>query len=115
MLGMRGWRTVARSVPLFLAGRADRAGRWPVASHPAQPTSGDTFRFLFGNVLETRLYGHNNLDVLNNLAIVVREFMRVMGGDTLHFQAPAGLASGRGSRSSAAALTLRSAASWIAA
>ena len=50
-----------------------------------------TFNFILNNASQTRLYGHNNLDLLNNLALVGGEFLRMMGGDTLHFDAPAGL------------------------
>jgi 4-amino-4-deoxy-L-arabinose transferase-like glycosyltransferase len=53
--------------------------------------NGDTFRFIFSNAAQTRIYGHNNLDVANNLGLVLSEWLRMLGGDTLHFFAPAGL------------------------
>lgn len=51
----------------------------------------DTFRFITSNAGQTRIYGHNNLDVLNNLRFVLDQFVRAMAGDTLHFFAPAGV------------------------
>lgn len=52
--------------------------------------NGDMFRFIFSNAAQTRIYGHNNLDVVNNLGLVLSEWLRMLGGDTLHFFAPAG-------------------------
>lgn len=49
-----------------------------------------TFTFLSSNVLSTAIYGHNNLDFVNNLRQVVTEFVVMIGGDTLAFQAPSG-------------------------
>jgi 4-amino-4-deoxy-L-arabinose transferase-like glycosyltransferase len=54
----------------------------------------DTFRFIASNAGQTRIYGHNNLDVLNNLRFVLDQFVRAMAGDTLHFFAPAGVLCG---------------------
>ena len=49
----------------------------------------DTAKFLLSNLTRTTTYGHNNLDIINNLPKVWQEFLRAIGGDTLHFQAPA--------------------------
>ncbi|MFN4293606.1 MAG: glycosyltransferase family 39 protein [Thermoflexales bacterium] len=49
----------------------------------------DTAKFLLSNLTKTTTYGHNNLDIINNLPRVWQEFLRAIGGDTLHFQAPA--------------------------
>ncbi|MCS7055020.1 MAG: glycosyltransferase family 39 protein [Thermoflexales bacterium] len=51
---------------------------------------GDTVRFVLSNAAQTRIYGHNNLDVFNNLIRVWSEFLRALGGDTIHFNAPPG-------------------------
>ena len=67
-------------------------GLLPLLLHNLRPTSFlATPNFILNNAAQTRLYGHNNLDLFNNLAIVGAEFLRMMGGDTLHFNAPAGL------------------------
>jgi 4-amino-4-deoxy-L-arabinose transferase-like glycosyltransferase len=50
-----------------------------------------TIRFLTDNALTTRIYGHNNLDLYSNLRKVVTEFLLMMGGDTIAFNAPTGL------------------------
>lgn len=50
----------------------------------------DTLRFILSNATQTRIYGHNNLDVFNNLTRVWGEFLRALGGDTIHFDAPSG-------------------------
>ena len=92
LLGPRRlWTTIRSVAPLtWLATLvAVLVGLSPFILHNLP--NGDTFRFIFGNAAQTRLYGHNNLDFVNNLGIVVGEFVRVMGGDTLHFLAPAGL------------------------
>lgn len=51
--------------------------------------NGDTIQFVLGNASQTRMYGHNNLAVLDNLALITSEFLRAIGGDTVYFQAPA--------------------------
>ena len=67
-------------------------GLSPLILHNLRPTSFlATPNFILNNASQTQLYGHNNLDLFNNLAIVGAEFLRMMGGDTLHFNAPAGL------------------------
>ncbi len=53
--------------------------------------SGASFHFLLANTVQSHIYGHNNLDVVNNVRFEADEFVRMMGGDTLHFDAPAGL------------------------
>ncbi|MDW8292543.1 MAG: glycosyltransferase family 39 protein [Anaerolineae bacterium] len=58
--------------------------------------NGETIRFIVANAVQTRVYGHNNLDFLNNLRVVLVEFLRVMGSDTIHFLAPAGVPLGAG-------------------
>lgn len=50
-----------------------------------------TLRFILDNAAQTRVYGHNNLDFARNFARVLEEFARMLGGDTLHFDAPGGL------------------------
>lgn len=49
----------------------------------------DSFRFVAENVTRSQLYGHNNLDFFNNLRFEATEFFRLVGGDTLEFNAPA--------------------------
>lgn len=91
-LGLRrSWAAIRSTSPgaWVLAILALAAGLLPLILHNLP--SGDTIQFILGNAAQTRIYGHNNLDVWNNLIIVTSEFLRMMGGDTLHFQAPAGL------------------------
>jgi 4-amino-4-deoxy-L-arabinose transferase-like glycosyltransferase len=49
----------------------------------------DSFRFVANNALSSRLYGHNNLDVANNIAFQATQLFRLASGDTLEFSAPA--------------------------
>lgn len=51
----------------------------------------DTLKFILGNAAQTQTYGYNNLDFANNLRVAITQFLQMMGGDTLHFGAPAGL------------------------
>ncbi len=51
----------------------------------------DSFRFVADNAINSRLYGHNNLDFANNLAFESSQFFRMVSGDTLEFSAPAPL------------------------
>ncbi len=53
--------------------------------------SGASFRFIAENAIQSQTYGHNNLDIVGNVQFEVADFLRMMGGDTLHFEAPAGL------------------------
>jgi hypothetical protein len=53
--------------------------------------SGASFRFIAENAIQSQTYGHNNLDIIGNVKFEVADFLRMMGGDTLHFEAPAGL------------------------
>ncbi|MCS6772581.1 MAG: glycosyltransferase family 39 protein [Thermoflexales bacterium] len=69
-------------------------GAAPLIAHNLP--NGETLRFILANAAQTQLYGHNNLDFLNNLRKVSGEFLRVMGGDTIHFWAPAGVPIGAG-------------------
>lgn len=84
------WRKLpARPLTWLAALLAMSLGMLPLILHNLP--NGDTIRFVLGNAFETRIYGHNNLEVLKNLSIVATEFLRAMGGDTLHFQSPPGL------------------------
>ncbi len=49
-----------------------------------------TWRMLRQNLRRTRLYGHDNLDVANNLAFVTTDFLRAMRGGTGAMPSPAG-------------------------
>lgn len=74
-----GWLTLALAALALLLGLA------PFIAHNIP--NGDTFRFILSNAAQTRIYGHNNLDFGNNLVRVLNEYARMLGGDTLHFQA----------------------------
>jgi hypothetical protein len=51
----------------------------------------DSFRFVADNAVSSRLYGHNNLDIANNIAFQATQLFRLVSGDTLEFSAPAPL------------------------
>jgi len=53
--------------------------------------SGASFRFIAENALQSRAYGHNNLDIIANVSFEFADFLRMVGGNTLYFDAPAGL------------------------
>ncbi len=53
--------------------------------------SGASFQFIAENAVQSQTYGHNNLDIGGNVQFEVADFLRMMGGDTLHFEAPTGL------------------------
>jgi hypothetical protein len=92
-LGVRGvWRTLREThwTTLVFALIALIVGLGPFIIHNIQSPFA-TFQFLAANALTTRIYGHNNLDLLNNLRQVAGEFVVMMGGDTIAFRAPAGL------------------------
>ncbi|MCS7062247.1 MAG: glycosyltransferase family 39 protein, partial [Anaerolineae bacterium] len=76
------WAWFVAIIALFI-------GLFPLILHNVP--DGDTIRFILSNAAQTRIYGHNNLDVINNLIFVWREFLRAIGGDTIHFDAPSGL------------------------
>jgi 4-amino-4-deoxy-L-arabinose transferase-like glycosyltransferase len=93
VLGVSGlWRALrgTRVTTLALAAAALIVGLGPFILHNIQSPLA-TFQFLASNALTTKIYSHNNLDVLNNLRIVIGEFVVMMGGDTMAFRAPAGL------------------------
>ena len=72
-----------------LAGVACLAGLSPLLVHNIPNL--DTLSFIAQNLIRSQLYGHNNLDFFNNLRFQVEQFFRLMGGDTLEFNAPAAL------------------------
>lgn len=74
---------------LAAAALAFAAGLGPMLIHNVPGLA--TVRFILDNAAQTRVYGHNNLDFAGNLARVLDEFARMIGGDTLHFGAPGGL------------------------
>ena len=53
--------------------------------------SGASFRFIVENAVKSRAYGHNNLDFIGNIQFEALDFLRMIGGNTLHFDAPSGL------------------------
>ncbi len=92
VLGVRGVARELRALPASLrrAGAAAfAAGLLPSIIHNVM-TLGGTFRFVAGNALRTKLYGHDNLDFMNNVSYMVREFLHTMGGDTDGFLVPSG-------------------------
>lgn len=92
LLARRRFVAALRSTSLagwVLAAMALIAGLLPFLIHNIP--NFDTFRFIASNAAQTRIYGHNNFDVVNNLRVVLGEFLRALSGDTLHFFAPAGV------------------------
>lgn len=51
----------------------------------------DSFRFVADNAMSSQLYGHNNLDIANNIAFQASQLFRLVSGDTIEFSAPAPL------------------------
>jgi len=90
-IGLGGlWRLV-KAVPAHVAALGALAtliGLTPFIIH--NTPSLDSFRYVLGNTSQSQLYGHNNLDFVNNVAFEAKEFWRMTGGDTIHFDAPAG-------------------------
>ncbi|WP_169239290.1 glycosyltransferase family 39 protein [Candidatus Roseilinea sp. NK_OTU-006] len=91
-LGARETITRLRTIsPATLAGCAAACmlGLTPFVIHNVPGL--DSFRFIAQNALRSRLYGHDNLDILNNTAFQATQLFRLVGGDTLEFNAPAPL------------------------
>ncbi len=92
---LAGWRSVWQRVKQLglptglVAFTALLIGLAPFIAHNIPNL--DTFRFILSNASQTRLYGHNNLDFLGNMHQVLAEYLRTIGGDTLHFGGPSGL------------------------
>lgn len=89
MLGPGGILRKLRRIPLgiyALSAFAFTVGLLPFILHNIP--SGASFRFIGENALESRAYSHNNLDFLGNLQFEILDFLRMMSGDTLHFDAP---------------------------
>lgn len=89
-LGARGTMNRLRALsPLTLAGCAVAfaLGLAPFIIHNVPGL--DSFRFVAQNAMRSQLYGHNNLDILNNTAFQATQLFRLVGGDTLEFSAPA--------------------------
>jgi hypothetical protein len=92
ILGVPGiWRTMrsVRPTTVVWCALAFAVGFAPFIIHNIP--SGASFRFISENAVQSRAYGHNNLDLIGNVQFELGDFMRMMGGDTLHFDAPAGL------------------------
>ncbi|MCL5995194.1 MAG: glycosyltransferase family 39 protein [Chloroflexi bacterium] len=92
ILGIPGFWRLLRSIgikTLFLCACACALGFAPFIVHNIP--SGASFQFISENAVRSRTYGHNNLDLLGNIQFESVEFVRMLGGDTLHFDAPAGL------------------------
>ena len=92
VLGLPGLYKTARSIPIstyLLCAAALAIGLLPFIVHNIP--SGASFQFIADNVVQSRTYGHNNLDIAGNVQFEVADFLRMMGGDTIHFDAPAGL------------------------
>ncbi|MCL4504611.1 MAG: glycosyltransferase family 39 protein [Chloroflexi bacterium] len=90
--GLRECRSIFRSIKpgaLFLAIIAGLVGLLPFILHNIP--SGASFQFIAQNALQSQAYGHNNLDFIGNLRFETADFLRMIGGDTIHFGAPAGL------------------------
>lgn len=77
------YRALLLALPALLLGLA------PLIAHNIPNL--DTLKFILGNAAQTSAYGHNNLDFANNLRVAISQFLQMMGGDTLHFGAPAGV------------------------
>ena len=92
LLGMKGSLKLLRSQPistLMLCAAAFTLGFLPFIVHNIP--SGTSFRFIAENAIQSRTYGHNNFDLIGNLRFELLDYLRMVGGDTLHFDAPAGV------------------------
>jgi 4-amino-4-deoxy-L-arabinose transferase-like glycosyltransferase len=91
-LGLRGLARVIRelnAVGVLLCCIAFCAGFAPFILHNIPGL--DSFRFVADNAVSSRLYGHNNLDVANNIAFQATQLFQLVSGDTLEFNAPSPL------------------------
>ncbi len=91
-LGARGTMARLRALsPATLVGcaAAFALGLMPFVIHNIPGL--DSFRFIAQNAMRSQLYGHNNLDILNNIVFQAMQLFRLVGGDTLEFNAPAPL------------------------
>lgn len=91
LIGLGARKTIARLralSPSTLAGcvAAFALGLVPFITHNVPGL--DSFRFVAQNAMRSQLYGHNNLDILNNTAFQATQLFRLVGGDTLEFNAP---------------------------
>jgi hypothetical protein len=92
VLWFPGMLSTLRSIhigTLFLCVVAFMVGFLPFIIHNLP--SGASFHFIAENAIQSQTYGHNNLDIVGNIRFEVADFLRMMSGDTLHFEAPAGL------------------------
>ncbi len=90
--GVHGSLRVLKSIKvptLALALVAFLVGLSPFILHNIP--SGASFQFIAQNALQSQAYGHNNLDFIGNIRFESADFLRMMGGDTIHFGAPAGI------------------------
>ncbi|MCS6849275.1 MAG: glycosyltransferase family 39 protein [Anaerolineae bacterium] len=92
LIGLSARETVARLralSPATLVGcaAAFALGLAPFVIHNIPEL--DSFRFIAQNAIRSQLYGHDNLDILNNTAFQAMQLFRLVGGDTLEFNAPA--------------------------
>lgn len=104
LLGARAARMLAalralRPAALGLVLAAGLLGLAPLIAHNLPVPQ--TFNFILSNAGQTQSYGHDNLNVAANLAVVLADFGAMMGGNTLHMGVP-----GTGLPLGAAALAL---------
>lgn len=89
VIGIPGIYKIIRSIVLriyVVCLAALLVGMFPFILHNLP--SGASFRFIGENALQSRAYAHNNLDVIGNIKFETLDFLRMMSGDTLHFDAP---------------------------
>lgn len=91
LLGVRPARLLAalralRPAAFALVLTAGLLGLAPLIAHNLPVAQ--TLNFILSNAGQTQTYGHDNLNVAANLAVVLADFGAMMGGNTLHMGIP---------------------------
>ena len=91
LLGARPARVLAapramRPAALAVVLAAGLLGLAPLIAHNLPVPQ--TLNFILSNAGQTQSYGHDNLNVAANLAVVLADFGAMMGGNTLHMGIP---------------------------